>query len=159
MSDRAKNLANRLNSFNEEVISFVENCTESDWRKVGVEEWPVGVTARHIGANHYSAAMSLARIILKGEKLPEKTIEQITENANRHAREHAGCTKSEVLEVLRDQGRKVVDFAADLKDFELDKTPLLPPIGGELSVEQFLEAVILRSAKEHFQSMKATTEK
>jgi len=55
MSDRSKKLAYRLNSFNEEVISFVESCTETDWQKIGAEEWPVGVTARHIGANHYSA--------------------------------------------------------------------------------------------------------
>jgi hypothetical protein len=86
MSDRSKKLADRLNSFNGEVISFVENCTETDGLKICAEEWPVGVTARHIGANHYSA-MSGAKMILKGAKFPEMTMEQITENANRHARE------------------------------------------------------------------------
>ena len=69
MSDRPKKLADRLNSFNEQVISFVEICTETHWRKLGAEQWPVGVTARHIGANHYSA-MSWAKLILKGEKYP-----------------------------------------------------------------------------------------
>jgi hypothetical protein len=156
MSDRSKKLADRLNSFNEEVISFVRNCTETDWRKIGVEEWPVGVTGRHIGANHYSA-VSGAKMILKGEKFPDMTMEQITENANRHAREHAECSKSEVLEILRDRGRKIVEFVAGLEDSELDKTAYLPALGSNLTVEQFLETLVLKTANEHFQSMKTAT--
>ncbi len=156
MSGRSKKLADRLNSFNEQVISFVESCTEADWPKIGAEQWPVGVTARHIGANHYSAVAG-AKKILKGEKFPEMTMEQITENANRHAREHAECTKSEVLDILRREGRKVVEFAGGLEDSQLDKAGYLPALGGNLTVEQFLETVILQTANEHFQSMKAAT--
>ncbi|MGO9022115.1 MAG: hypothetical protein ACLQVJ_27580 [Syntrophobacteraceae bacterium] len=127
-------------------------------KKIGVEEWPVGVTARHIGANHYPA-VSWATMILKGEKLPELTPEQITENANRHAREHAGCAKSEVLEILRDRGRKIVEFAGGLEDSELDKAGYIPAFGSNVTVEQFLETAVLRSANEHFQSMKTATGK
>ena len=158
MSDRSKKLADRLNSFNEQVISFVESCTETDWRKIGAEEWPVGVTARHIGANHYPA-MSAAKVILKGDKLPVMTMEQITENANRHAREHAECSKSEVLDILRDHGRKIVEFAGGLEDSDLDKTGYLPALGSNMTVEQFLETVVLLAANEHFQSMKTATGK
>ncbi len=158
MSERSKKLADRLNSFNEEVITFVENCTEADWQKIGIEEWPVGVTARHIAANHYPA-MSWATMILKGEKLPELTAEQITQNANLHAREHAGCSKSEVLDILRDHGRKIVEFAGGLEDLELDKAGYLPGFGRNMTVEQFLEMAILLSANEHFQSMKTATGK
>jgi hypothetical protein len=158
MSDRSKKLADRLNSFNEEVISFVENCTETDLRKIGAEEWPVGVTGRHIGANHY-VVVSWAKMILKGEKFPEMTMEQITENANRHAREHAECSKSEVLDILRNHGRKLVEFAGGLEDAELDKTGYLPALGSGITVEQFLESAVLQSANEHFQSMKTATGK
>jgi hypothetical protein len=158
MSDRSKKLADRLNSFNEEVISFVESCTETDWRKIGAEQWPVGVTARHIGANHYPA-MSLAKLILKGEKLPELTVEQITENANRHAREHAECSKSEVLGILRDHGRKIVEFAGGLENSELDKSGYFSAMGSDVTVEQFLESLVLQSANEHFQNIKTATGK
>jgi hypothetical protein len=158
MSERSKKLAERLNSFNEEVVSFVESCTETDWQKIGVEEWPVGVTARHIAANHYPA-MSWATLILKGEKLPELTAEQITQNANLHARKHAGCSKSEVLDILRDHGRKIVEFAGGLEDSELDKTGYVSALGSNVTVEQFLESLVLHSAREHFQSMKTATGK
>jgi len=158
MSDRSKKLAYRLNSFNEEVISFVKSCTEADWQKIGAEQWPVGVTARHIGATHYSA-VSGAKMILKGEKFPEMTMERITENANRHAREHAECSKSEVLDILRGQGRKIIEFVGGLEDFELDRTGYLPALGSSMTVEHFLETVVLQSGNEHFQSMKTATGK
>jgi hypothetical protein len=158
MSDRSKKLADRLNHFNEEVIAFVESCADSDWRKIGVEEWPIGVTVRHIAANHY-AAVAGAKRILRGEKLPVMTVEQVTENANRHAREHSECTKSEVLDLLRENGRKVIELAAGLEDSELDKTGLFPAFGIEMTVEQLIEFAVLRSANEHFQNVKAVTGK
>ncbi len=156
MNERSKELADRLNSFNEIVMTFVRSCTEDDWGKMGSEEWPVGVTARHIGASHYSV-IPAARMILKGEKFPEMTREQITENANRHAREHADCTKSEVLDILQDSGQKIVEFTRNLEDSDLDKTGFLPALGSHISLEQFLENVILKSAEAHFRSMQEAT--
>jgi hypothetical protein len=158
MSDRSKRLAVRLKSFNDEVISFVESCTEADWLKIGAEDWALGVTARHIGANHYPA-IAAAKMIVKGEKFPEMTMEQITENANRHAREHAGCTKQEVLDILREKGGKLIEFAGGLEDSELDKAAYLPALGRSITVEQFLENVILRGADEHLQSIRAAAGK
>ncbi len=98
-------------------------------------------------------------MILRGEKFPEMTMEQITENANRHAREHAECSKSEVLDILRSHGRQMVEFAGGLEDSELDKTGYLPALGSNITVEQFRESVVLQSANEHFQSMKTATGK
>lgn len=158
MSSRSKKLADRLNSLNEEVISFVENCTEDDWSRIGAEGWPLGVTARHIGANHYPA-VSAVKMILSGEKLPEMTMERITEYANRHAREHAACTKSEVLDVLRTQGSKLIEFAGGLEDSDLDKSGYLPALGSNMTVEQYIDTVILQSGREHFKNIKAAADK
>jgi hypothetical protein len=57
MDQRAKNLAKRRRRFTDDVISFIEGCSEKNWRKVLAtkEEWTVGVTARHIGAGHFNA--------------------------------------------------------------------------------------------------------
>jgi hypothetical protein len=158
MSDRSKKLAESLKTFNDAVIAFVESCTEADWQKTGIEEWPVGVTARHIGANHYTA-VSGAKVLAKGEKLPEMTMKQISEFANRHAREHAGCAKPEVLQILRENCDKLIEFVGSLQDSELDRTGYIPALGRDMTVRQFLETVILRSADEHFQSMKAAVGK
>jgi len=158
MSQKAKNLAERLRAFTDDVIGFVEGCTDQNWRKVlATEEWTVGVTARHIGAGHFEA-VGLARMMVKGEKLPEFTMEQLVEMANAHARQHAGCTREEVLEVLRRNGAALVDYVAGLSDAELNRTGHLALAGGELSAQQLIEAVILKSGGEHLANMKAAVE-
>jgi hypothetical protein len=153
MSERTQKLAERLRAFRDEVIAFVEACSEKDWKKMCKEEWPVGVTARHIGAAHFEA-VGLARMIVKGEKLPELTMEQLVEMANTHARQHAACTRDEVLGILRCNGGALVDYVAGLSDAELDRTGHLALAGGKLTAQQFIEAVILMSGGEHFASMK-----
>ena len=80
-------------------------------------------------------------------------------DANRHAREHAECSKSEVLDILRSHGRQMVEFAGGLEDSELDRIGYLPALGASITVEQFLESAVLESANEHFQSMMTATGK
>ncbi len=157
MTVRAKDLAERLRVFNGEVISFVENCTEEDWRKVCAwEEWSVGVTARHIGAGHFDI-IGLVKMIVDGERLPELTGEQITEMANQHAREHADCAKAEVLDILRKHGEAFAGFVERLDDTELDRAGYLTMVGGEVTAQQLIENVILHSGGKHFANMKAAT--
>ena len=44
MNQRAKELAERLTTFNNDMISFVENCPDDVWQKVtSGEQWPVGL--------------------------------------------------------------------------------------------------------------------
>ena len=156
MSERARNLAERLEAFNRDVTTYLDHLTEEQWRKVCAwEDWGVGVTARHIGAGHYEGALWLTKLIVDGEKLPELTREQIDEMANQHAREHANCTKAEVLELFRKDGEMLVAFAAGLGDAELDRTGYLAAIGREVSAQQLLETVVLQSGGEHFANLKA----
>jgi hypothetical protein len=156
MSQMVKDLAKRLRAFNDELIGFVEGCSDKDWCKVLAtgEQWTVGVTARHIGAGHFNA-IGLAKMMVNGEKLPEFTMEQIVEMANEHARKHAGCTKEEVLGVLRQTGSALVDYVTGLSAAELGRTGHLALTGGELTAKQLIERVILKSGGEHFSNMKA----
>lgn len=154
MSKRAKELSRRLQAFTDEVVGFVQGCTDKDWRKVCREDWTVGVTARHIGAGHFQA-VELAKMIVSGASLPDLTMPQLIDMANEHARQHAGCTKKEVLEVLRQTGAALVGYVAGLSDAELDRSGHLALLGGAVSAQKFLEAVILGSGGEHLASMRA----
>jgi hypothetical protein len=155
MSERAKDLAKQLETLNNEVIAFVDSCSEEDWRKICTwEDWTVAVTARHIGSGHYRA-IGLAKMIINGEKLPDITNEQIKEGGNRHARKHADCTKDEVLKVLQKNGADTADFIAGLSDDELDRTGHLAVVGGEITTQQYIEYVILKDCSKHLANMKA----
>ena len=154
MSQRAKDLAKQLEILNSEIIAFVDDCSDADWRKICTwEDWTVGVTARHIGSGHYRA-IGLAKMIIKGEELPDITYEQIKEGGNRHAQKHADCTRDEVLEVLRKNGADTADFIAALSDDELDRTGHLAVVGGAITTQQYIEYVILKDCGKHLANMK-----
>ena len=154
MSQRAKELSQRFMTFNNEVIEFVENCSDKNWRKVcSGEKWPVGVVARHIAAGHYGA-IGLAKIIVAGKPLPELTQEAIDQGNAQHAEQHINCTKAEVLGILREKGLSIADYVAGLNDADLDRISTLSVAGGTISVQQFIENIIIHSGSEHLTNMK-----
>jgi hypothetical protein len=94
-------------------------------------------------------------MIVSGEKLPAITMPQLIDMANEHARQHAGCTREEVLDVLRQTGAALVGYVAGLSDADLDRTGHLALLDGPVSTQRLLEAVVLGSGGEHLSSMKA----
>ena len=157
MSKRAVDLAERFQVFNKELIGFVENCTEENWRKVCPgESWPVGVVARHIAASHYGA-LGLAKMMVAGEKLPDLTGGVIDQLNLKHAEKHRQCTRDEVLKALRENGASVAEFLAGLGDTDLDRTGHIAAAGGDMTTEQLIANIILRSGGDHFANAKAAT--
>lgn len=155
MSRRSEELSQKIKGFSDDVIAFVESLSDGDWRKVcESEEWPVGVTAYHLGAGHF-AIFDLARMIVRGEDLPQLTMEQITAMSNKQARENMDCTKADALAALRKNSAEMVAFVVGLSDDELDRKGRMPAFGGEATTEQFLQFVIFESAAQHLDSMKA----
>jgi hypothetical protein len=159
MSQRAKEISKRIVSFADEVITFVERLTESDWNKVcELEDWTVGVTARHLGAGHF-AISNMAKMIVNGEDLPSLTMDQINAMSEKDSRKHADCTQTEALEFLRKNSAELAAFAAGLTDDELDRKGSMPAFGGEVTTEQLFDYIIFQSANQHFDSMKAAVGK
>ena len=154
MSQRAKEISERIKSFSDNVMAFVERLSEDDWRKVcESEEWPVGATAYHLGAGHF-AICDMAGMIVRGEDLPPLTMDQINAMSDKQAREHADCTKADALEALRKNSAQMVAFVAGLTDEELDRKGSMPAFGGETTTEQLIQFIIFESAMRHFDSMK-----
>jgi len=159
MSQRAKEISDRIKSFSDNVMAFVESLSEDDWRKVcKSEEWPVGATAYHLGAGHL-AISDMAGMIVRGEDLPPLTMDQINAMSDKQAREHADCTKAEAIEALRKNSAEMVAFVAGLTDEELDRKGSMPAFGGEATTEQLIQFVIFESAMRHFDSMKTAVGK
>ena len=154
MSQRAKDLADRFTAFNNEMISFVENCSDDDWQKVtSGEKWPVGVVAHHVAAAHYGV-LDWAKMIVAGETLPEISMDAVDQMNAKHAEDHVNCTKSEVIGLLKENGSSIGSFVAELDDEKLDRTSHLELIGGDISTQQFLENFIIQNGREHLSNMK-----
>ncbi len=154
MKQNNEELAERIRTFNDEVIAFVEQCSVEQWQKVCAwEEWSVGVTARHIGAGHFEV-ISLAEMIINGQTLPELTMDDFRQMGNQHAREHAECSREEVLAILRKNGAAAADYVAGKTAAELERQAYLSVTGGDVTARQLLEYVILESGGEHLANMK-----
>ena len=157
MSQRAKDIAARFTTFNKEMITFVDNCSDEEWRKVcSGEGWTVGVVAHHVAAGHFGA-IDFVRMIVAGEAIPEITMGAIDQMNAQHAKEHANCTTEEVLGLLRKNGSAFAGYLEGLSEADLGRTGYLAAIGGDVSAQQLIEMVILQSGGEHLDSMKAVT--
>lgn len=156
MHPRAQALAEKIRKFNRDMIDCAKNCRDADWRKTcTAEDWPVGVVIRHVADGHYGV-MALAQMIIKGDPLPELTMEAVIQMGNDHAREHADCTRAEVLALLETNGRAVSEFVTNLTGEELDRQGQMALLGGPVSTQQMLEMLILQSGGDHLASVRST---
>jgi hypothetical protein len=157
MSQRTKELVERVTAFNNDFITFVENCSDEEWRKVcSGEGWTVGVVAHHVAAGHFGT-IDLVRMIVAEEAMPEITMEAIDQMNAQHAKKHAHCTQEEVLALLRKKGSAFADYLEGLSEADLARTGYLAAIGGEISAQQLIEMFILQSGGEHLDNMRAAT--
>jgi hypothetical protein len=157
MSKRAIDLSERFKTLNNELIGFVQSCSDENWRKVCPgEQWSVGVVARHIAASHYGA-LGLAKMMVTGEKLPDLTQDVIDQLNHKHAEKHRHCTREEVLASLRKNGASIADYVAGLSDTDLDRSGHIAAAGGDMTTEQLIMNIIIRAGGEHMANAKAAT--
>ena len=154
MSRRAKEISARIETFRDDVLAFVENLSADDWKRVCEwEEWTVGVTACHLGAGHF-AISGLLGMIVKGEDLPQMTMDQVNEMSKKNAQKYTDATKAEALELLRKNGTGLAEFVSGLSEEDFGRKGSMPAFGGEVTAEQFIDYIVFQSASRHLDSMK-----
>lgn len=157
MNARGADLATQLETANAAVIAAVEGCSDEQWKRITEsEQWPVGVTARHVAINHLPLA-GFVELIATGGEIPPITMDMIHANNAQHAQEHANCTQAEVLELLRRDGSAAAEKLRNLSDEQLARTASLALLGGaEMSATQIAENILLRHPYQHLESIQAT---
>jgi hypothetical protein len=156
MSDTANTLKKSFDTLNNNLISFVENCPAGDWEKVSPgETWPVGLVARHVADGHYSL-LAFLQIIVAGGELPEMSMDAIDAMNEKHAADHSGCKKDEVLGMLKENGGKISSYIAGLSEDDLNRTAYFSLAGGDISAAQVVENVLISGCTEHLENMKTT---
>ena len=104
MSERAAQLARRLDEANAELARAIEACSDAAWRsQCPGEGWTAGVTAHHVAAAH-PEVIGLVQVIAAGQPLPPFTQDILDQGNAEHARAASGCTRDETLALLRDSG-------------------------------------------------------
>jgi len=156
MSQKAKELLERFNAINNELISLVEKCPDEDWKKVvSGEEWTLGVVMRHVAGAHFGFLLDLAKNMVEGKPLPEMSMDQIDQMNAKHAQDYANCTKEEVLDMFRKNGASIAEFVNGLNDEDLEKTAHFSLAGSDINTKQMIK-IIIHGGTEHLNSIKTT---
>ena len=157
MSERAHELAGRLDQANNDLVALLEGCTEEQWRMpCADEERPVGVVVHHV-AGALRAVSGWVRAVVAGEAPPNLTRDDIDAlNATQAAR-HPTPAREATLQMVRSNGAEASAFVAGLSDEQLARTGSMPLWGERpLSADQVIRHVLIAHVTGHTDSIRRT---
>ena len=156
MGERAQSLATGLARVSEEVVTFILQCPDENWRAITeAEQWPVCAVCRHI-ARALEVQPQIFKLAASGDPLPSGyTWEDIHRSNADQAREWAQISKEDVLVPLRRDADTAVAFVEQLSDTQLDHTTKSPLDSTTMMVQQMVEGMI-EHARIHLVSVQAT---
>jgi hypothetical protein len=154
MSQRAEELADRFERMNEEMIAFVEACTDEQWQRViPGEKRTVGVVAHHV-ASAYPAIMRWVMSLAAGKPI-EMHLEEIDQANELHAARHGSPSKGEVADLLRTNGAAAAQEVRAISDAQLDQTAHVElSAQGPLSARQMIRHVLIGHAENHLAELR-----
>lgn len=156
MGARAETLARQFEAKVQEATGVLERLSDSDWKKVtAAEKWPVGVVAHHMAGAH-DLLGGLVKAVATGQPLPGLTMNDIHAMNARHAQEHAGCTKSETLELHRKGAAAAAAIVRALGDSDLDHSAAVLKDMPAMTAEQLINALLIGHVSEHLGSIRAS---
>lgn len=156
MGARADALARQFEAKVQEATGVLERLSEADWKKVtAAEKWSVGVVAHHMAGAHELLG-SLVKAVGTGQAMPGLSMNDIHAMNARHAQEHAGCTKSETLDLHRKGAAAAAAIVRGLGDADLDRSASVLKEMPSMTAEQLVRGVLIHHIDEHLGSIRST---
>ena len=120
MSKRSEALAARLEQGAAALATFAGTLTDEQWATpVPRDGRPIGVIVHHV-ATVYPIEIQLAQTLAAGTPVTGVTMDDIHVMNAGHARENAGVTKAEALELLRRNSAAAAAAIRAFSDAQLD---------------------------------------
>ena len=156
MGTKTEELARQFEVKSRDALATLEKLGEADWKKVTeAEKWPVGVTAHHL-ASVLESVSSMIKAVAARQAPGDLSMEMLDEMNARHARDFAGCTRAETIDLHRKGSATAAATIRGLSDADLATggTVLkgLPP----MTAEQLIAGGLLGHIDEHYGSIRKT---
>ena len=124
MGRRAEALAARIEEGAAGLASFAEGLSDKEWSTPvpggsGKDTRPVGVAVHHV-ASVYPIEVDLARGIGSGKALSDVTWDVVAAMNAGHAKDNAGASKADTLDLLRKNSKAAADAVRTFTDEQLD---------------------------------------
>ena len=156
MGARAESLAKQYEAKAAEMTDTINKLSDADWKKTtAAEKWSVGVTAHHVAGAHEPIA-GIAKTVASGQSLPNFTMAMLDEMNAKHAKDFAGCTKAETLELHRKGVAAAAAVVRGFSDAELDKSGTVMAGMPAMSAQQIVDNILVNHIEEHLGSIRAT---
>ena len=156
MAARAEELARTFETKAREATAILNRLSDADWKKVtAAEKWPVGVTAHHVAGAHEPIA-NIVKTVATGQSVPHFTMAMLDEMNARHAKEFAGCTKSETIALHEKGAAAAAAIVRGLSDEQLRHSGTV--LAGEppMTAEQVITGILINHIEDHFGSIRKT---
>ena len=149
-SQRAHDLASRLEQGASALASFAAGLTPHDWAiKLPHDGRSIGVVVHHV-ANIYPLEIQLAQAIAAGTPIEGVTWAEVDRINAAHAAEFAGVSKEAALDLLRRNSAAAAAAIRALSDPELDRAVTVSLYGdAPLTCQFFLEDHAVRHSYHH----------
>ena len=143
MGARAESLAKQYEAKAAEMTATINKLSDADWQKVtAAEKWPVGVTAHHVAGAHEPIA-GIAKTVASGQSMPNFTMGMLDAANAKHAKDFAGCTKAETLQLHQKGAAAAAAVVRGFSDAELDKSGAVFTGMPAMTTQQIVENVLI----------------
>lgn len=155
MSDRAEQLAVKLEQVTGDATKTIEEISDEQWRETcEAEGWSVAATAHHI-AGGYAPISGFIQAVASGQKPPALPIDQLDQGNAEHAKQFADCSKDETLNMLREGSGGAIQAVRAMTDVQLDISGDFIAGAPPMTAEQMTQNVLIGHAAGHLESLKA----
>jgi hypothetical protein len=156
MGAKTETLAKQFEAKAQEATAILEKLSDADWKKVTeAEKWPVGVTAHHVAGSHEPIAQ-LLKTVAAGQSVPGFTVEMLNELNAKHAKDFAGCTKAETLELHKKGVAAAAAVVRSLSDDQLTNSGTVLTGAPPMTAEQVITQILINHIDDHFGSIRKT---
>jgi Mycothiol maleylpyruvate isomerase N-terminal domain len=156
MGAKAEALAKQFEAKAHEATAVLEKLRDTDWSKLTeAEKWSVGVTAHHVAGSHQPIA-DIIKTVAAGQSIPNFTMDMLHEMNARHAKDLAGCTKAETIDLHKKGVAAAAAVVRGLSDEQLAKSGTVMTGAPPMTAEQVITAILIHHIDDHFGSIRKT---
>lgn len=156
MGAKSEALAKQFEAKVQEATKVIEGLSEADWKKTTTaEKWSVGVVAHHMAMAH-AGLSGIVKTIAGGGSISDFSKKKLDDMNAAHARDFAGVTKSETLQLHRDNAAAAAAVVRGLGDADLARSGTVMKEMPAVTAEQMVTGGLIRHIDEHVASIRAT---
>jgi len=153
MTTRSEILATKVEQTIKDFLGAVEASTPEQWAaRCADGEWTQGFAAFHAATNIGPIAQTV-KGVAEGQPFPTWTMDEIDADNAVQAKEHAGCTRAETIDLITNSAPAAASVVRSLSDAQLDRKLQLLEGMPEVTVEMMVEMALVGHTAYHLQTI------